>query len=181
MFRVPPISILCLIGFILIEPTEYFVLIMLSVACHEAGHLITMKFFGIDIESVTLLPVGIDIKRRGRVISYKKEIILSLSGAAVNILLFFIFHRYGFFAYSNLLYAAINLIPIKGLDGGNALEAFLYCFLSPDRAESVLKTVSLVFCILLWLLGVYILLVLNGNISIFALAVFLFVSVIMKK
>ncbi len=180
-FKIPIISIICLVGLILIEPTEYLMMIMLSVACHEAGHLTVMKLLGIDIESVTVLPVGIDIKRRERIISYPEEIFLAISGAMVNILLFFIFNRYGFFAYSNLLYAIINLIPIKGLDGGAALEAFLLCFFDPGRTERILKTVSVVFCVLLWMLGVYIVFMLDGNISIFALSVFLFASVILKK
>lgn len=178
--KIPPITAICLIGSIIIEPSVYTGLIFLSVLLHEAGHLLVMALFGIGIESVTVLPVGIDIKRREKYISYPEDIAVSLAGAAVNILVFFIFRSCGFFAYTNLLYAAINLIPVKGLDGGYALEAFLLCFFSCEAAERLIRYISLCFCILLWMLGIYILLILDGNISIFALSVFLFVSVIMK-
>ncbi len=178
--KIPAVTIICLIGLIFIEPTVYLGLIFLSILLHEAGHLWVMALFGIGIESVTLLPIGIDIKRRQKYISYTKEIVLALAGIAVNMLAFFIFKKYEFFAYTNLLYALINLIPTKGLDGGNALEAFLLSYFDMERADRVLKTVSFVFVILLWMLGIYILFILNGNISIFALSVFLFISTIMK-
>ncbi len=139
-----------------------------------------MALFGIGIESVTLLPIGIDIKRRQKYISYPKEVLLALAGIAVNLLVFFIFGKYEFFAYTNLLYALINFIPIKGLDGGCALEAFLLSVCEYDRAEGILKAVSVIFLFILWIIGVYIFFVLNGNISIFALSVFLFLSTNMK-
>ena len=178
--KIPIVTVICLAGLILIEPTVYLGLIFLSILLHEAGHLCVMAIFGIGIESVTLLPVGIDIKRRQKYISYPKELILALAGIAVNLSVFFIFRKYEFFAYTNLLYALINLIPIKGLDGGNALEAFLLSVCEYERAERTARAVSFVFLVFLWMLGVYILFVLNGNISIFALSVFLFISTIMK-
>ncbi|MBQ3183016.1 MAG: hypothetical protein IJB57_05055 [Clostridia bacterium] len=178
--KIPAITVICLIGLILIEPTVYLGLIFLSIFLHELGHLFVMAVFGIGIEKVTVLPIGIDIKRREKYISYPKELILALAGIAVNLIVFFICKKYEFFAYTNLLYALINLIPIKGLDGGNALEAFLLSFLDLNRAERILKAVSFIFLIILWMTGVYILLVLNGNISIFALSVFLFLSTNMK-
>ncbi|MBR5514578.1 MAG: hypothetical protein IKU52_00070, partial [Clostridia bacterium] len=88
---------------------------------HELGHLLVMKLFGITIDSVHILPLGIDIKASPMLISYKKQIIISLAGAAVNIILFLIFCLYSsclFFSYFNLLYGLFNMLPIKGLDGG---------------------------------------------------------------
>ena len=178
--RIPIITVICLIGLIFIEPTAYLGLIFLSVLLHEAGHLFVMALFGIGIERITVLPIGIDIKRRQKFISYPKEIILALAGIAVNLLVFFIFGKYEFFAYTNLLYALVNLIPIKGLDGGCALEAFLLSVCDCNRADKILKTLSFIFLVLLWMAGVYILLILDGNISIFALSVFLFLSINMK-
>lgn len=178
--KIPIVTVICLLGLIFIEPTVYLGLIFLSISLHEAGHLCVMAIFGIGIESVTLLPVGIDIKRRYKCIPYKKDIILALAGIAVNISIFFIFKKYEFFAYTNLLYALINLIPIKGLDGGYALEAFLLSVCEYERAERILWVISFIFLIFLWMMGVYILFILNGNISIFALSVFLFISTIMK-
>ncbi|MBQ4561468.1 MAG: hypothetical protein IJA55_03940 [Clostridia bacterium] len=178
--KIPSITVICLAGLIFIEPTVYLGLIFLAVLLHEAGHLLVMVLFGIGVESVVLLPVGIDIKREQKYISYPREILLSLAGIAVNIAVFLLLCGHGFFACTNFLYALINLMPVKGLDGGNALEAILLCFVDPDRAEKIAGIISYVFLFLLWLAGIYILLVLNGNISVFALSVFLFTSTIMK-
>ena len=161
-------------------PTEDLTLILISVLLHESGHLAVMALYGIGIEKITLLPIGIDIQRRHKYISYQKEAVLALAGAAVNLTVFVMLGCRGELAYTNLLYALINLIPAKGLDGGNALEALLLSALDMDRAQRVLDVTSFIFLILLWMLGVYMLLLLNGNISIFALSIFLFVSVIMK-
>ncbi len=178
--KIPIITLICLTGLLLIEPTVYLGLIFLSILLHETGHLCVMAIFGIGIERVTLLPIGIDIKRQQKYISYTKEIILALAGIAVNLLVFFIFKKHEFFAYTNLLYALVNLIPIKGLDGYHALEAFLLSVLECDVADKIAKRISFIFLVILWMTGVYILLILNGNISIFALSVFLFVSINMK-
>ena len=183
--KVPTVSIISLIGLIMIEPSVYLLLIFLSILCHELGHLILMRFFGVGVSSVVVLPVGIDIKKDDTLISYPRELMISLAGPIVNVILFLIFcSRPGyacFFAYSNLLYAIVNLVPVKGLDGGAALESLLLCFLDPFRADSVLRIFSILFCILLWMVGVYILLILDGNFSIFALAVFLFASVALRE
>lgn len=178
--KIPYITLFCLILFFIIEPTAYLLLILLSILLHEAGHIIAMGILGEKPEEIILLPFGIDMKIRKALLSYPREIIISLAGACVNLLVFLIFHRYVFFAYTNLLYAVINLIPARGLDGGAALEACLLCFLPCDKAGRVSDIVSFFFIISMWAAGVYILMVLNGNISIFALSVFLFISINMK-
>lgn len=180
MIKLPPITVICLTFLLLLKPSQDLLLILLSILIHESGHLTAMGLTGTGIERITVLPIGIDIKRKEKYISYPCEIFLSLSGAAANILTFFLFAEYEFFAYTNLLYASINLLPVKGLDGGYALEAFLLCFCSVDTVQKVLKVLSLIFGILLWIIGIYILLILNGNISIFALSIFLLITINMK-
>lgn len=178
IFRIPIFSLLCLISFFIIEPTSYLLIILSAVLCHELGHLILMRCFSVDIASVTLLPLGIDIRPGTRLISYRRQAMISLGGAAVNILLFLIFRLNSpFLAYTNLLYAVFNLLPIKGLDGGEALFSLLSCIADEELCDRILKLTSIIFCILLWLAGIYILFILNGNISIFALSVFLCFSI----
>lgn len=178
--RIPIVTVICLVGLIIIEPSVYLGLILLSVLLHETGHFAAMLALGVRVEKITVLPLGIDMKRQEKYISYPRQMLIDLAGITVNLIMFFVFRGCEFFAYTNLLYALINLLPVKGLDGGNALEALLLFLCSYDRAHRILRGVSLVFLILLWMLGVYILFILNGNISIFALSVFLFVTVIMK-
>ncbi len=180
MIKLPPITVICLSVLILLSPLRNLLIVFFSIIIHEVGHLVTMVLMGSGIESITLLPVGIDIKRKEKYIPYPYEIILSLAGPVANVITFFVFGKYQFFAWTNLLYASINLLPVKGLDGGNALEAFLLLICPIDKAERIIKSVSCVFGILLWITGIYILLILNGNISIFALSLFLLISINMK-
>lgn len=162
-------------------PCRRAALLLLSILLHESGHILTMKLLGVKIQGLTLLPAGIDIESDKNRVSYQKELAISLSGGAMNILIFLLFWEYEFFACANLLYALLNLLPIKGLDGGSVLESVLLCFLTPASAGKVLEGVSFFFCFLLWAAGIYIMLFAQGNISIFLLSIFLFISAIMKK
>ncbi|MBE6573450.1 MAG: hypothetical protein E7652_03550 [Ruminococcaceae bacterium] len=175
--NIPVISVLSLCFLSLIEPTRYLLLILISVLCHEAGHYLAMKLFSVEISSVTLLPLGIDIKPAGQLIYYPKQAVISALGPAINLILFFCFYKsYSFFACINLLYALFNLMPIRGLDGAQIIESILNCILDTDTTEKILKTTSFIFCMILWLTGIYILFILNGNFSVFALSVFLYAS-----
>lgn len=183
--RIPIFSLFCLGAFIIIEPSIYLLFMLGSAFFHECGHLVMMKLWGSEIHSVTLLPLGIDIKTVPSFISYPVQIAVSSAGAGVNLLLFLIFFKIGgnftFFAYFNLLYAVFNLIPVKGLDGAEILESISNCFFEQRTTEKIIKITSFVFCTILWVFGIYMLLILNGNISIFALSLFLFASVFIKK
>lgn len=178
ILRIPIFSLLCLISFFIIEPTPYLLVILSAILCHEAGHLILMRIFSVEIASVTLLPLGIDIRPKTRLVSYRDQALISLGGAAVNIILFLLLrHSFPFLAYTNILYAIFNLLPIEGLDGGEALFSLLSCICDRIYCERVLRVTSVAFCIILWLAGIYILFILNGNISVFALSAFLCFSI----
>ena len=182
---IPLFSVFCLGAFFIIEPGIYLIYMLGSVLFHEAGHLAMMKIFKVRIASVTLLPIGIDIRKAACIISYPKQIIISMTGPFVNLILLLIFYGVSeggtFFGLFNFLYAVFNLLPIKGLDGGEIFESFLHCFFEEKTVEKAVKTCSFIFCIFLWIIGVYILFVLNGNISVFALSVFLYASLFLKK
>lgn len=181
-FKFPPISALCLCLLIIIEPTPYLLLMIASVFMHESGHLICMKLCGVRIAQITLLPIGIDIRKEHKLLSYKKEFAICAAGSAINLICFAVtIIPFPFFACCNLLYGIFNLLPIHGLDGGELTLYLCCCFFTKDRAERTVKILSFIFCILLWMTGIYILLILNGNISIFAIAVFLFISEIMTE
>ena len=183
--RVPVFTVFCFLALWIIEPSVYSLLLIAAVLVHEAGHITAMAAQGVGIAEIVFLPCGIDIRRKNKFISYKSEILISLCGCGVNLIVFACFCRLrgygGFFAWVNLIYCAVNLLPITGLDGGEALRSFLKSFFDPRKADKIMKRTSFVFCVLLWICGVYILIVLNGNFSVFAMSVFLFVSSVLKK
>lgn len=184
-FYIPIFSLFCLISFVVIEPGIYFFAVLGSVFIHEIAHISAMKFCGVKIERITLLPLGLNISAFSLLVPYRKQIFISAMGPFMNFAVFLFYLALGrgedFFALFNFLYGFLNILPIKGLDGAEILQAFLKCFFGEDIAIAVLKLSSFVFCLLLWMAGVYIFFILNGNISVFALSVFLFASVFIKK
>lgn len=178
--RIPLPTVICTILLFFTAESVWLANIFFALMIHEAGHLLVMALFGIKIECITLLPVGIDIKRRERAIAYPAELLLALAGPLANISIYFAAARTDF-GYTNLLYGLLNLLPVRGLDGGYGLEAALLCFFEPVRAYKLTIFFSCFFLTALWLAGCYIMLMLNGNITVFMLSVFLFISTIIKK
>ena len=108
---------------------------------HECGHLITMKLCGRKIETITLFPFGIDIRTRGEITSYKNDLFICASGISVNLILallctFLPKNSYTeLFISSNVIFAIINSLPIKTLDGGELVEKILYSKTNPYVTE----------------------------------------------
>lgn len=183
--RVPLITVFSILCILIIEPTLYLLLFFLAAFLHEIGHIIVMAVFSVRIREIVFLPFGIDIIREKGLLSYKKEIAVSLAGGLFNLIIFAAFVSFGetlcFFAWCNFIYAVFNLMPVTGLDGGAALYSALAFSIGEESAGTVMRRVSFIFCILVWMVGIYILLVLNGNFSVFTISLFLFFSAVLKK
>jgi len=105
---------------------------------------------------------GLEIKGQDRLTSYRSDIIIALSGPVAGIgaalaSFFIIKERLKhcqfseretemiFFFLSNSFYSAVNLLPVRGLDGGNALYALLASKCRLSTAERISFAVSAVF------------------------------------
>lgn len=112
----------------------HVLLFLCSVLLHEAGHLCALLFFGYKPKKMTLSLTGAVIQTQEDYIPYKKEAAISLAGPFAGLLgcvgTWFLLRR-GFtengmlFFSFNFLLTALNLLPIRGLDGGEALYAML--------------------------------------------------------
>ena len=95
-----------------------------------------------------LYPFGGEIVAGGKLFSYGESMVLSLSGILVNLLssLLLVLPRttpfLRSFALASLGLGMFNLLPLRKLDGGGALESFLSFFCMPQTAEKVLKVLS---------------------------------------
>ncbi len=182
LIHIPPITFLTLALLCLIEPTPYLAQMLAAALLHEAGHLAAIGLCGAGVKRITVLPFGIDIERKTKILPLQREFFISLSGPLVNLWTFALICLFGgtpgFFAFSNLFLAVFNLLPIKSLDGGEAFYTLLLKLTHPYKASRIANAVSIFFIILIWIAGSYILLFLNGNLSVFALAVFLFICTI---
>ena len=100
---------------------------------HEAGHLIAIKRVGGKIGRVDIMPLGARIVTVG-ITSHTCDIKVYLSGPFANILFFALSLPFGiamnspyilYFSLCNMFLALVNLLPISGNDGHNALIAFI--------------------------------------------------------
>ena len=99
-------------------------LVLLSALCHELGHLAALRLAGTEVELLRLTAFGAEIRADTRYLPYPKEILCTLAGPAVNLVLALVFARIAgdyVLAGANLLLGVFNLLPVPSLDGGRAL------------------------------------------------------------
>ncbi len=123
-----------MIAFLLtMDSTGYMSASLFAVTLHEMGHLIAMKLTHCAPTSVKCCIGGVTMVGKAFV-TVKDNIVIALSGPIVNIvsaailwILGSITHTLWILAFSvvQFLVGAVNLLPVKGLDGGTVLSAIL--------------------------------------------------------
>ena len=154
-----------------------------AVLSHEAGHIIMLMAFGFRPKRIRLQlgTVAVDGKY---FLNPIKEGIMLFAGPLLNIIFFcFLFMGYKYCSNISLLNRSlvmlvvgiINLLPIKGLDGGGILSLILEGHFKLSTAVILEKTVSLIFVLLVFALGVYVFITSGQNPSLIIFAIYLFV------
>ena len=165
---------------IFIDKSGFILPMMLSVVLHEMAHLLTMSAFGCEPMSVNLIPCSVEIKR-DICKSYKKEILISLSGPFLNIFLFVIFLKINLeFSLINLCFGLFTLLPLSILDGGEILKVVLSHTLNENKAKIIFKIINFTIGVLGIFLGVFLLVRQNGNISLILFSVYIILFNIIK-
>ncbi len=163
------------------EPRGGTAATLLSALLHELGHYAAARVLGVRVERITVYPFGADMKLGGGLRSYGTDMVIAASGAAVNLLLAGLGLLLGRTAWvaCNVLLALVNLLPVEGLDGGVILLAAVER--RGGRGTRALKISSFICLFFLWLMAVYILLVSDGDPSLFVLSCGLFVSIFLRR
>lgn len=162
--------------------------VILAVAIHEVGHLFAMWLLESAPKSIRLIPASVQITRsiNGK---YKNDILIAVSGPVVNLVLFvtlylnfLVFKNETVLYYSliNLIVGVFNLLPVTGLDGGTALFSLLAKKFDINRALLVLRIITLILAFAVTFLAVTLTIRGQLNISVYIVAIYLFVSVIIK-
>lgn len=140
---------------------EVLPLVGMAALCHEMGHLAALRLFGADVEGITFTCFGVEIQADTRCLSYGKDILCTLAGPAVNILMALIFARVSedyLLSGANLLQGIFNLVPVSGLDGSRTLHLFLSWMLDPCRADRICRRVEFCFAGLIFIASIYLVL-----------------------
>ena len=159
---------------------SYVIPFIFAVVVHELGHIAAAGALGVKIIAFRGSALGLRIKYSKADISTLKECMICAAGSAAGIMTATVvavtpLKEHNAFLHFAVLSASLgimNLLPIRGLDGGAIAESILECFILPDRAESVMRILSLSAAIILWLISVRIQLRMGGNISLLVLAVY---------
>ncbi|HEY6487999.1 MAG: hypothetical protein WCC26_09265 [Terracidiphilus sp.] len=95
---------------------------IIAMALHEAGHLMAAPLVGIKIKTVGLCWKGLYTVREAGPPS--KNMIVSLAGPAVNLLLLTCWPLSPSFGLANLCFCFFNLIPLQGSDGDRVWQCW---------------------------------------------------------
>ena len=170
--------------FFAFDPSLYTLLLFLAILLHEMGHLFALFLCGTERVTLTFSFFGAELSAGGEMLGYRQQFWVSLGGILCNLATAFlpliVFpNETGalFFAVASLCLAFLNLVPIKGLDGGRALEAILLCKKEPETVERMQKKVTSVCLCGLFLLSLYVLLVSGFNFSLLLFTLYLSLSI----
>lgn len=151
--------------------------LMLSVLAHELGHVAVARRFGIRTDEILLLAIGGAARMELRVVSPYTDLLVSLAGPAVSLLLGLTLTSVGLLwgwpallllGVANLVMGLFNLIPAFPMDGGRVLRAVLTQQLGATRANELTLAVGAVFALAAVLLAGWV-----GDASLGVLGMFL--------
>src|ERR687885_2965644 len=177
-----------------LTPTAVIVALFLCVLLHEFGHSLVAQRLGLEIHSITLLPLGGVSNLESLPEKPADEVKITLAGPLVNVVLAPIFFGVGllfgavprmpadvftgigsvgqfffYLGYLNVVLAIFNLIPAFPLDGGRVLRGALATHLGALRATEIASRVGQLFAFAFFLVGL-----LGGNFLLALIAVFIF-------
>lgn len=150
---------------------------VLSCLLHELGHLAVMLFERHPPERIVLYGGGIHIK------GGSTDFAAVIAGIAVNLMLFAAFglppwdsRELRLFGVTNLLIAAVNLLPIGELDGKLMLDMALTRAFRPERAVRISEVCERLIFVLM--IPSVILLVFSGSVNVSAVIFLIYISAV---
>ncbi len=172
-----------LMAFLLVtDSTGFMGISLFAVTVHESAHLLAMKLFKCAPNSIELGIGGVLI-RSNVYASFKENLITALSGPLINLFFAGLFWGlgYGFeleFFYLNsvvqFVVGGVNLLPVRGLDGGTVLRLSLEKF-GLRCVGLVCSVVSLVTACVMVVAGLAVLVENVSNPSLLLLGIYLII------
>ncbi len=181
--RIDPGAAAAVLWLLFIERSVWALLSFAAALIHELGHLAAARLLHIEMGKMTISGVGARLFLGSGLLSYRDEALIAAAGPTANLLSFaclFPFLRWWpsadrllFFAAASLFLALVNLLPLRGFDGGRVLNAVLSSFVGEDFAGRILGPINAVCTVFVWCGASSLCLVSNGNLSLLILSAFL--------
>ncbi len=184
--RVSVFALAALLAFFAADFSVWTLLCVSAALLHETAHVAAALLCREKIDAVNIYPFGAEIRIKGGISSYAKDLVISSAGIAVNLLLFLVFFAAAgvhlkFFAAANLVLAAVNVIPARGLDGGRIAEDILFMLLDYTLASSVYLTLTYAAMGVLVTAAVGAVVVSGGNVSAAFVCAYMLIAVYVKE
>ena len=139
--------------FAAVNGPETLAVILWAALLHEAGHWLALRAAGAEILSLRVGILGMVMETDSRRLSYGRELAVLLAGPGVNLLsaclLVWLAEGGEAAAGAHLVLGAFNLLPVRPLDGGRALEMLAVWLLGPVRGERLAGWVGALTALLL--------------------------------
>lgn len=189
-----------------ISDNVWVIVIYLAAALfHELGHLAAARLLCIPVKEIRFEFSGVRICTDTGLTSYRQEILLSLAGPLVNLILatlsfcavgaersfgtllslgmellsggeISVANSLGFFALSSLIQALTNLLPVNSFDGGRILYCLTALLWGELVADRILSVTSVASALLLWTVALYLMLRISAGLGIYVFAACVFFS-----
>ena len=175
---------------LVISHSIFAICVLAAVILHECGHILAAKCLRINLSECKIDIFGASLSPESNDFSYKDEIILCICGPLSNFftsliaLPFLLSSNHEallYFILASLSLAILNLLPIKGFDGGRICQAILCLITDPNFANTVISVISFICIFILWLISVYLLLITRSNLSLFVFSISLFIKIFVNE
>lgn len=127
-------------------------IIFIIIFIHELGHILFIKLFKYKIINIDIYPFGGYIKIDKMInTSINKDILITLGGIILQLVLYINTCKYYLFSYYNLIIIIFNLLPIIPLDGSKLLNLLLekkYSYYLSYKLNIIISSIVLIIFII---------------------------------
>lgn len=174
---------------IITEPSHAPILTLVAVTIHECGHLLAAKLCRVKTGGFSVDSLGARLALPGIAPSYQKELAICAAGPLANLLSIPLIYLWSsatpadatFFISVSLALALLNLLPIRGFDGGRICYCLIALLSDPTAAEKVCTLSSFFFLFILWCTSVYLMMKTGADFSLFLFSASVFIRIFLQN
>lgn len=174
-------AVAALTAVLVLDGENRIVLCIAAALLHELGHLFMMLLCSVRVRGISLRLFDVQISADSPG-SFRDDVMVTLGGPIVNLLLAAVFVPAGsFFGYANLALGCFNLLPVMSLDGGRLMVLLLSRHFDARICDRAVKITSFLLLLPLMTAGIYTLFRSGYNYSLLIVSLYLTAVLLIKK